>query len=340
MPFFHSDVQTTALGIDISSSSIKLAGLKKHQGKYILEAFSKVSLPAGAVVEKDIQNMPEVTQCLKKALSLSRVRQKNACVALADAQVMTKVVEIPNDISELEFEEHVFLQADKFVPYPLEEVAVDYQILNDNTHSQTSKVFVAAVQKEILQKYSQVLEEAGLMPALIDMESFAMRKACNFAVQGFAQSNTTAVIDIGSMSTQLIIYHDGLPAYFRSELFGSEFLIKNITTDAFALTDYEQTLDSKLYEAFKQKALQHIKRALQFYNSSENSRTIEKLVLCGSAALMAGLDLLIGSEIKISLEVADPITKLTIGGKVPITELSHASGALMTAFGLALRGLD
>lgn len=331
-----------SIGIDISSSSVKVVSLEQSGRDYILTAFARAALPQGAVVEKEIKDREQVINALKKAITLSRTSNGYGAVALADSSVMTRIISVEASLSELEFEECVMLEADKHIPYPLDEIRLDYHVLSNSTKgSATKKVFIAASRNETIDAYLDIIEGAGLIPTLVDVESFAMRKACRYFIDGFDAVKTTAVIDIGTARTSIVVYHDSMPVFTRTELFGSEFLTRDISTEMLNLSEYENKKeDDELYENFKKNAIQHMKRALQFYASTSDAKKVEKIVLSGSAALLAGLDKLVKTELGLNMVVADPVVKLGIGPKVDTNILQQFSAAIMIATGLAMRGFD
>ena len=320
--------QSATIGIDISSSSVKVVTLSQSSDGYTLTAFARAALPPGAVVEKEIKDCAVVINALKKAVLLSRTPGRYAAVALADSSVITRIITVEAGLPELEFEELVMLEAAKHIPYPLDEIHLDYHILaNSNSHTSKENVLIAASRNESIDAYLEVIEGAGLTPVLVDLESFAMRKACRYFIDDFEVVKTTAVIDIGTSRTVVMIYHDTMPVFTRTELFGSEFL----------------TRDSSM--KVLQNAIRHMKRSLQFYASTPGAKTVEKIVLSGSAALLAGLDRLVKTELGLDMAIADPVAKLIIDPKIDIPKidiqaLQQSSAAIMIATGLAMRGFD
>ncbi len=329
------------LGIDISDSSIKLVSLSNNKSSHRLEAYARVSLPKNAVVEKEIKDIEVVATCLREAVFLSQSVAKHGAVALSDSSVMTKIIEIEKELPASEFEEQVMFEASKHIPYPLDEIRLDYQAMeNLNSNTATMPVLIAASRSETVDAYLQVLEKANITPKLIEIESFAMRKSCMNYIEEFQNTTITAVIDIGTIRTTIVIYQWGMPVFTRTELFGMKFLTKDISADKLDLLDNVNQENSAVYESFKKNLIQYLKRALQFYSSTSDARTIEKIVLTGATAKLKNLDELLEAEFNYEVIVADPVSKLIHSSNINANIISQASSGLMIAIGLALRSFD
>lgn len=330
-------------GVDISDSSIKIVSLTKDGQSYTLNAYARVSLPKNAVVEKEIKEVDIVAASLKEAIALSGTSAKHAAIALTDSLVMTKIISVEKGLSEAEFEEQVLFEADKHIPYPLDEIRFDYYPLENASQSpETKSVFIAASRTESVEPYIQTLEKAGLIPELIDVESFVIRKACLTFVDEFNITDTIGVVDICNSRMTMVIYDQGMPVFSRTELFGNEFLLKEVPLNKLDLINYANTPEELIYEEFKQNFLQHLKRALQFYASTAETKNIEKFILIGSVAVLKGLDELLNAELKIKTIVADPISnaKLKLSKRINSELVHKSSAALMMALGLVLRSFD
>lgn len=332
---------TSVIGVDISNSSIKVVSLNKNRQFYCLVSYAKVSLPKNAVLGKEIKEIDTVAACLKEAIALSRSSATYGAVALADSLVMTKIITVPKELSGSELEEQVIFEASKHIPYPLDEIRMDYHPLDNVSQiAETQSIFIAVSRLVTVDAYIQVLEKAGLIPRIIDVESFVMRKACLMFVDAFNKDEIIAVVDIGTTRTTMAVYDQGMPIFTRTDLFGNELLTKDIPADNLDFLDFANKPEKHLYENFKQSLLQHLKRALQFYESTAETKSIGKIILSGGIAILSGLDEFLKAEFKIPIIITDPIPKLKLGKGVNAGLVRKASSSLMIALGLVLRGLD
>lgn len=329
------------LGIDISDSSVKVVSLIKDGQSYSLDAYARISLPKNAVLEKEIKEIDTVAACLKEAIVLSRTSAKYGAVALADSLMITKLITVQNGLSASELEEQVMFEADKHIPYPLDEIRMDYYPLeNLSPTTETQSIFIAASRSVTVDAYIQVLEKAGLTLKLIDVESFVMQKACLAFVEGFNKSEIIAVVDVGTTRTTMVVYDQGMPIFTRTELFGNELLTKDISAENLDYQNYVDKPEQHLYEAFKRSLVQHLKRALQFYSSTAETKSITKIILSGGVAILSELDQVLKDEFKIPIIIVDPVAKLKLGKKVNPDLVHRASASLMIALGLVLRSFD
>jgi len=166
------------LGIDISSTSVKVVELSQTDAGYRVESLAVEPLPANAVTEKNIQDVEAVGDSLIKALKKSGSKCKLTALAVPGSSVITKVITMPASLSDSEMESQIELEADQYIPYPLEEINLDFQVLGE-THNNpdTVDVLLAASRSENVEMRTAVAEIAGLTAKLVDVEAYTIEKA-------------------------------------------------------------------------------------------------------------------------------------------------------------------
>ncbi len=197
------------VGIDISSTSIKLIELSQTSGAtaelYRVEAFAVEPLPPSAVVEKKIADIDAVGQGIQRAVARSGTRTKRAAVAVSGSAVITKVIAMTASLSDAEMEMQIQLEADQYIPYPLEEVNIDFDVLGPTTgNAEMVDVLLAASRRENVDDRVAALEIAGLGAAIVDVEAYAMEGACTLLLGRFddeRHDQTVAVVDVGATAT-------------------------------------------------------------------------------------------------------------------------------------------
>lgn len=326
------------LGIDISDTAIKVAALTQRRTSYCLEAYARVSLAKHVVIEKEIKDIAAVAISLQEALQQLQTKAKWGAVALPDTLVITKKIIIAQKLPAAEIEEQIMQEAVKHIPYPLNEVYLDYNLLKPEQKIQP--VFIAAARTEIVTGYLQVLEKAGAKTKLIDIEAFALHKACMNFIPAFKQANIAAVIDISTVRTTITVYADRVPIFTRTAFFGLEFLIKNIPVTELNLSVNSNSVYAAFYDEFKQNLLQHVKRGIQFYTAAANNKNIELMIVTGASAKLKGLVELLAAEFNYTVVAADPAPALTFSEKINPELIVATSSSLMAALGLALRSFD
>lgn len=176
--FFRQKVDTV-LGVDINDTGIKLIELGRSASGYTVESCSAQALPAQAVVDGTLLDLEVIGLALQQALSRSRTSTRQAAVAVAGQSVITRVIEMPAGLSDEEMAWRIQAEADQYIPYPLDEVAIDFQVRGPSAHDGSRvEVLLAACLKAQVETREAVLALAGLVPRVVDVEGFALERAC------------------------------------------------------------------------------------------------------------------------------------------------------------------
>jgi type IV pilus assembly protein PilM len=224
------------LGIDISSTAIKLIELTQSASStaalFRVETFAIEPLPNNAVVEKKIADADAVGQCILRALAKAGTKTKRAAVAVSGSAVITKVISMSGALSDTEMETQIQLEADQYIPYPLEEVNIDFVVLGPSQASPDMvDVLLAASRRENVDDRVSALEIAGLTAAVVDVEAYAMENACSLLLGGRGEERgeqTVAVADVGASTTTLHVLHEGQVVYTREQNFGGQQLTDEV----------------------------------------------------------------------------------------------------------------
>ncbi len=344
----------TLLGIDISSTTVKLLELSRSGNRYKVEAYAVEPLPPSAVVEKNIVELESVGQALEKVLARSRSSLKQAAVAVAGSAVITKIIEMDADLDDAEMEEQIKLEADQYIPYPLDEVAIDFEIQGPSSrNTDRVEVLLAACRRENVDIREAALALAGIDVKIVEVEAYAMERACELVIDqldGGANDLTIAVIDIGATMMTLSVLSQGRIIYTREQLFGGKQLTDEIQR-RYGLSQEEAGLAKKQgglpddYETevlgpFKDAVVQQVSRSLQFFFAGGQYNDVDYIVLAGGTASIPGLDQSIQQKIGTTTLVANPFASMTLSNKVNAVALSNDAPALMIACGLAMRSFD
>ena len=166
------------LGLDISSTSVKLLELSRHGDRYRVETYAVRALPPNAVVEKNINDQEAVAEVIKAMVKQSKTKLKHAAVAVAGSAVITKVIDMPAGLSDDAMETQISLEADQYIPFPLEEVAIDFEVQGESPRNPDQvEVLLAACRRENVEMRANVLELADLTPEKVDVEAYSMERA-------------------------------------------------------------------------------------------------------------------------------------------------------------------
>ncbi|WP_396588362.1 pilus assembly protein PilM [Bermanella sp. R86510] len=341
------------LGVDISSTSIKVIELADNNGRMQVEAYASEPLPENAVVEQGINDEEIVGATIKKALTRSRSSCKRGAVAVAGSAVITKVIQMAADMSDAEREEQISVEADQYIPYPLEEVAMDFEVQGPvEGNEQQVDVLLAACRKETVELREDSIQIGGLEPTVVDVEAYCIERAFQLLEAQLEGENveTVAIIDIGATMTTLNVLNHGNIIYTREQMFGGQQLTEDIqrrygiSAEEAMRAKLEGGLpddyDAEILAPFKESVVQQVSRSLQFFYSSSQFNDVDYVVLAGGTSSLDGLAQLVQEKIGTPAVIANPFANMTIGPKVNAQLLSNDAPGLLVACGLALRSFD
>jgi len=340
-------------GVDVSSSAVKVVQLSKSGNKYKVEYYGVDPLPANAVVEKNITEVDFVSAAIGNAVRRAGIKRKNAAIAVSGSAVITKTIKMPSDLTEDELEEQLSLDANQYIPYPIEEVSLDFNVLGPVENSpELSYVLIACSRSENVDVCEEALAGAGLTPAIIDVESFAIETCYNQMQKDLdiTEEDIVALFDIGATTTTLHVMYQGRSIYTRDQTFGGKQLTDEIM-QRYGLSMEEaglakrqgglpESYESEVLQSFNDSLIQQISRALQFFFSATEFNNVDRILLAGGTSSIEGLDDLTEQQIGVPVQKANPIEGFDMASRIDDIAIREDSPALMTAIGLAMRTFD
>ena len=342
------------VGVDISATAIKLLELSKSGGSYRVESYAVEPVPANSVVDKNITDMDAVGEAIGRAVKKSGTKLKSAAAAVAGSSVITKAITMPADLTDSDLENQIEVEADQYIPFPLEEVAMDFEVIGPSADNpERVDVLLAASRSENVDLRVATLEIGGLNAKIVDVEAFALENTIAMLAGdqlGGGDDKIIAVADIGSSVTTFSVLENLKIVYSREQQFGGAQLTEEIQR-RYGLSYEEAALAKRqgglpdnygpeVLEPFKDSIAQQISRAQQFFYSSSSITNIDHLILAGGCASIEGIAELIESKIGLPTIVANPFANMSLASKVPAQSLANDAPALMISCGLALRGFD
>ncbi len=354
LPLFLKGKKPALLGLDISTTAVKLLELSRSGGRYRVESYAVEPLPPNSVVEKNISDVEAVGEAIRRAVKRSGTRLKHAAAAVAGSAVITKVISMQAALSDLDMESQIELEADQYIPYPLDEVNLDFEVLGPSEGDpERVEVLLAASRRENVEVRVEAIQVAGLTARVMDVEAYAMENAFTLIgaqMPGRGVDKTIAVVDIGATMTTLNVLHDNKTIYTREQVFGGKQLTEEIQR-RYGLS-YEEAGMAKrqgglpdnyvpeVLEPFKEAMAQQVSRSLQFFFSSSQYNSVDHIVLAGGSSSISGVDELIEHKLGVPTTVANPFADMSLAPRVKAQVLSNDAPALMIACGLALRSFD
>jgi type IV pilus assembly protein PilM len=322
-------------------------------GKYKVESYAVATLPPGAVVEKNINDLDGVRDSVVKAQQLSKSKIKNVAVAVAGSAVILKNIEMEAGLNDYDMEQQIIAEADQYIPYALDEVAIDFDVLGTiEGNDDVADVLLAACRKENVDMRVDAIERAGLQPKVVDIEAFAMERSFKLLQDNLAldDDKVIALVDIGATMTTLNVFHGGKSVYTREQLFGGKQLTEDIQR-RYGMSVAEAGLakkqgglpddyDSEVLNPFRDAVVQQITRALQFFFSATQYNDIDFAILAGGVASLEGLAEKVREGLGVGVETANPFAEMAVASRVDALALSNDAPSLMIACGLAMRSFE
>ena len=345
--------QPALVGVDISSTAVKLLQLSRAGNRYRVEHYAVEPLPPNAVVEKNIVEVEAVGEAIRRAVARSGTRAKHAVAAVAGSSVITKVIPMPGDLDGDDLESQVELEAGNYVPYPIEEVNHDFEVLGPMPGSPDMlQVLLAATRSENVEVRASALEIGGLTPKVMDVEAFALENAFALVADqlGGPRDGLIALVDSGATMTTLNVLRNGRSLYAREQVFGGKQLTDEVMR-RYGLSYEEaglakrqgglpESYEAEVLEPFKEAMVQQISRLLQFFYAGSEFNRVDQVVLAGGCASIAGIAEMVEEQLGVPTTIANPLAHMTLGPRVQAHALAQDAPALMIACGLALRSFD
>ena len=352
--FFLRRRKAELLGIDISTTAVKLIELSRTGNRFRVESYGVAPLPADAIGDKNVARAEAIGSVIRAVVKQSGTRLKHAAVAVPGSAVIAKVIAMPAALTEDEMEAQLELEADQYIPYALDEVSLDFLVQGPTENNPDMvDVLLVASRKENVGDRVAALDVAGLKAEIVDVESYALENACSLVLEQVAQPSSEqaiAIADVGAMMTTLNVVYDRRIIYTREQSFGGKQLTEEIQR-RYGLSYDEAGLAKKhgglpdnyepeVLEPFKSALSQQIGRSLQFFLSSGTQRNVASIILAGGCASIPGIDRYVEEALGTPTLIANPFLNMTLSSRIKPQALTSDAPALMTACGLALRSFD
>jgi type IV pilus assembly protein PilM len=340
------------LGLDISSSSVKLVELSRDKGgNLVLERCAIEPLERGWITDGNIEKFDEVAEAVRKLVKKSGAKTRSVAMALPPSAVITKKIVLPGGLTDFELEQQVEAEANQYIPFPLEEVSLDFCVIGPSSASAGDlDVLIAASRREKVQDIQGLAEAAGLKPVVVDVESYASRLATARLIEnlpGRGVGTIVALFEVGAMTTSMQVIRDDEVLYDRDQAFGGAQLTQLIVRQyGFSLEEAEakkrsgelpDDYESAVLKPFVDSMVQEIGRALQFFFTSTPHNKVDYILLAGGSAALPGLTAAVTQHSTFPCSLVNPFEGMEMGEGVRLKKMTREAPSYLTSCGLALR---
>ena len=343
------------IGLDISTTAVKLVELSDAgKGMLRVERYAIEPLPKDAVMDGNIANLDQVAEAVRTAWKEMGTRIRNVALALPSSAVITKKILAPASLTGIDLENQVESEANQAIPFSLDEVNLDFQVLGPATGSPDDvQILLAAARKEKVEDRVAVVEAAGLKAMILDVESFATQTAYEQIAHLLPNSGagqTVAIIDVGAQNMHINILNDNESVYLREHGFGGNQLNNEISR-RYGMTGEEaenakrkgslpESYDIEVLQPYSETLAMEIGRALQLFTTSTQYRKVDQILLAGGGAMIPGIDEVVAQRTGAPTLVVNPFANMAVGSKIRPQSLTADAPSLFVACGLAMRRFD
>lgn len=341
--------------MDISSSSIKMVEMvDAGKGAIRVERYVIEPLPKDATLDGNIANLEVVVEAVQRAWKKLATRTKNVAMAIPTAAVITKKIIVPAGLREEELEVQVESEANQYIPFALEEVNLDFQVVGPSPSSpEEVEVLIAASRKEKVEDRVAVAQASGLKAVCMDVEAYAVQTAFDLIKVQFPNDGVdqnVVLVDIGANLMNITVLRNDQQIYTREQPFGGAQLTQDIMRQ-YGMSQEEaeaakrsgglpENYESEVLRPFMENVALEIQRAMQFFFTSTPYNTVDHILLTGGSAVIPGLDDVVSTRTQVNTVVANPFANMSISPRIQLKRLVSDAPSLMIACGLAMRRFD
>jgi type IV pilus assembly protein PilM len=345
------------IGLDIGSSSVKAVEIsKKGKSKdFELTHLGVAPLPPEAIVQGAFLNSGAIVDAIREAVEKAKIKTKHVAAAVSGHSVIVKRVSLPAMTRE-ELDEQIRWEAEQYIPFDVNEVNLDFQILDDEGGEGQMDVLLVAAKKDLIDDYVQVIGEAGLTPAVVDVAAFAVENSyeANYDVE---PDQVVALVNIGAQVVNINVIANGIPTFTRDiTTAGNQYTeeIQKALSISFEEAeriklggrrgeDSQEVVPQEVEQAMQgitETVIGEIGRSLDFYGATSAESRIGKVFLAGGSAKVAGFQAAFQERTGYDVAILNPLNRMVPSSKFEPEFLDDVAPALGVGVGLALRRMD
>ena len=344
------------IGLDIRSSSVKLVELAgAGAGQLRVSHFGMELLQPGWVTDAQINDFDQVAQALRRLVRRSGTETRSAAMALPGTAVITRNIRVPARLSDAELELQVESEANQYIPFPMDEVSLDFCAIGPTDPAADEvDVMIAASRKERVQDMQGLAEAAGLKLAILDIRSYASRRAAARLLGqmpgAVPEEQVVALFEMGGQSTSLQVMQGETLLYEREQAFGGAQLTRLIAEQYGWTTEEAEQRKRRgelppsdaphILRAFTRDAAQEIGRAMQFFFTSTPHSQVQRILLAGGSAAVPGLAAAVTAQTGADCSLADPFQGMALAPSLAKGKMAGEAPSYLAACGLALRRFE
>jgi len=337
------------VGVDIGTHSIKVVELKLSGTSIHLQSFGLAPVPPQAIVDGAILDKGAIVDSLQGLLHEHKIKRKQAAMGLSGHSVIVKKISLP-EMTEAELEESIHWEAEQYIPFAIDDVNLDFQIIEGGSSEEGKMdVLLVAAKKDKIDDYTDLLIQAGLQPAVVDLDSFALQNSWEINYEAVPGRNV-ALVNIGAGFTNISVLRNGMTSFTRDISIGGNFYTDAIQKEFGLSAEQSERIKigeeggpdpeavRRVMDGVSENIAVEIQRSFDFFRATSSEQGIHQILLSGGSSRVRHLDTFLGQRLKVEVEVNNPFQNIRINPKKFDEEsLRELAPVAAVAVGLALR---
>jgi len=340
------------VGLDIGSSAVKAVEMKRSGKSFKVAAFGSEPVPPDSIVDGAIIDAGAVAESIRRVFENKAFRSKEVAASLSGNAVIVKKISLPV-MTEAELDESIYWEAEQYIPFDIQDVNLDYQILDAGTGADskgTMEVLLVAAKKEKIADYTGVITQAGRVPVVVDVDAFALQNAYEINY-GFDPGTVIVLLNAGASAININIISDGQSVFTRDVSIGGNAYTEavqrelDLPFDAAEMLKKGHAIDGASFEeaqpvlrAMTDNVLLEVQKTFDFFKATASSDHIDRIMLSGGASRVDGFAEMLQDRFGTPIEDFDPFRRITFDTtKLSPDEREAIGPTAAVAVGLALR---
>ena len=355
LPFLRLGSKSV-IGLDIGSSAVKAVEVVQRGDSFELLHLGIAPLPHDAIVEGAFLNASAIADAIREAIAKSGSKAKHAAAAVSGHSVIVKKISVPA-MTAAELEESIRWEAEQYIPFDVNEVNLDFEILQAGDAERPMEVLLVAAKKDLIDDYVNLITEAGLTPSVIDVAGFAVENAFETNYAGTMNPDeVVAIINIGAQTSTINVLANGVPAFTRDVATGGNQYTAEIQRALSVGFDEAERIKigergpesqdvvpqevEQAMRAVTNNLVGEIARSLDFFSATAADLRIQRVYLAGGSSRVSGLEAAFKERTGLEIELMNPLAKMLPSNRFDAEFLDQVGPSLGVGIGLAMRRVD
>lgn len=338
--------------LDIGASAVRVLQMTKKGSQWVVLSAGQAPISRNVVADKSIVDTSGLAKAIDMAAKSARIKAKHVYAAMPSSQATIKNINIPKDLDEIEREDYVSVEAGNHIPFPVEDVRMDFDIIGTSkADDELLEVMLVAAKKDHFQIMVDAVNEADYKVEVMDVDELAIERAMSFIIDKHQLPNVNdaleVVIDLGHEFTTIYVLHNGKSIYNREQQFGMKQLIDeasrtlelsaNEVLQGIRNNSLGDEFNKELLAQFKSDVAGQINRLIQFFFAATSFNRVHRIWICGGGAGLPNITDEVAELTGVPTRVLNPLAEVELNKGIDPNYINHNGSSFLAAFGLAIR---